>query len=106
MRGQDEARRHLLTLMRYGDQRGDDWADIIDFLTMHPEAASSAAARRDRRKRPMGRTPTGDGNACWSPPWRARHQWIRHPRREGRDGFAMTIGVTVREYRELEAGLR
>ena len=25
-------------LMSYRDQTGDDWADIIDFLTMHPEA--------------------------------------------------------------------
>ena len=25
-------------LMRYRDQNGQDWADIIDFLTMHPEA--------------------------------------------------------------------
>jgi hypothetical protein len=24
--------------MRYRDARGDDWADIIDFLTMHPDA--------------------------------------------------------------------
>ena len=24
-------------LMRYRDERGDDWADIIDMLTMHPE---------------------------------------------------------------------
>jgi hypothetical protein len=24
-------------LMRYLDDRGDDWADIIDMLTMHPE---------------------------------------------------------------------
>jgi hypothetical protein len=24
--------------MRYCDQNGDDWADIIDMLTMHPEA--------------------------------------------------------------------
>ena len=23
--------------MRYRDARGDDWADIIDMLTMHPE---------------------------------------------------------------------
>ena len=23
--------------MRYRDERGDDWADIIDMLTMHPE---------------------------------------------------------------------
>ena len=25
-------------LMRYRDQNGQDWADIIDFLMMHPEA--------------------------------------------------------------------
>ena len=25
-------------LLRYRDGRADDWADIIDFLTMHPEA--------------------------------------------------------------------
>jgi hypothetical protein len=25
-------------LLRYRDWRGDDWADIIDVLTMHPEA--------------------------------------------------------------------
>jgi len=25
-------------LMRYRDERGHDWADIIDMLTMHPEA--------------------------------------------------------------------
>jgi hypothetical protein len=24
-------------LMRHRDQTGDDWADIIDFLSMHPE---------------------------------------------------------------------
>jgi hypothetical protein len=24
--------------MRYRDQKGQDWADIIDFLTMHPDA--------------------------------------------------------------------
>ena len=24
-------------LMRYRDKRGDDWADIIDMLTMYPE---------------------------------------------------------------------
>jgi hypothetical protein len=24
--------------MRYRDERGDDWADIIDMLTMHAEA--------------------------------------------------------------------
>ena len=25
-------------LLRYRDRRGDDWANIIDMLTMHPEA--------------------------------------------------------------------
>ena len=25
-------------LLRYRDRRADDWADIIDMLTMHPEA--------------------------------------------------------------------
>jgi hypothetical protein len=25
-------------LIRYRDQNGQDWAHIIDFLTMHPEA--------------------------------------------------------------------
>jgi hypothetical protein len=24
--------------MRYRDQNGEDWADIVDFLTMWPEA--------------------------------------------------------------------
>jgi hypothetical protein len=30
-------------LMRYRDQNGQDWADIIDFLTMHPEARRQVA---------------------------------------------------------------
>jgi hypothetical protein len=25
-------------LMRYRDQNGQDWADVIDFLTMYPDA--------------------------------------------------------------------
>jgi hypothetical protein len=29
--------RNASRLLRYGDERGDDWADIIDMLTMHPE---------------------------------------------------------------------
>ncbi len=35
----DQANRDAiaLRLMRYRDGRGDDWADIIDMLTMHPE---------------------------------------------------------------------
>src|SRR6266487_1876179 len=36
----DQADRDAISsrLMRYRDGRGDDWADIIDMLTMHPEA--------------------------------------------------------------------
>ena len=35
----DQADRDAIAsrLMRYRDQNGQDWADIIDFLTMHPE---------------------------------------------------------------------
>jgi len=36
----DQANRDAIAsqLMRHRDGRGDDWADIIDVLTMHPEA--------------------------------------------------------------------
>ena len=36
----DQADRDAISsrLMRYRDERGDDWADIIDMLTVHPEA--------------------------------------------------------------------
>jgi hypothetical protein len=36
----DQADRDAISsrLMRYRDQNGDDWADIIDFLTMYPDA--------------------------------------------------------------------
>ena len=35
----DQANRDAIAsqLLRYRDQRGNDWADIIDLLTMHPE---------------------------------------------------------------------
>jgi hypothetical protein len=29
--------------MRYRDQNGQDWADIIDFLTMYPDARRQIA---------------------------------------------------------------
>jgi len=37
---QDQADRDAVSsqLLRYRDGHGDDWADIIDMLTMHPEA--------------------------------------------------------------------
>jgi hypothetical protein len=36
----DQADRDAISslLMRYRDARGDDWADIIDMLTLQPEA--------------------------------------------------------------------
>ena len=36
----DQADRDAVSsqLLRYHDERGDDWADIIDFLTMWPDA--------------------------------------------------------------------
>jgi hypothetical protein len=36
----DQADRDAISsrLMRYRDQNGQDWADIVDYLTMHPEA--------------------------------------------------------------------
>jgi hypothetical protein len=42
-KARDDLRRVLIRdqadrLMRYRDQNGQDWADIIDFLTMYPEA--------------------------------------------------------------------
>ena len=41
----DQADRDAIAsqLLRYRDGRGDDWADIIDMLTMHPEARRKAA---------------------------------------------------------------
>jgi hypothetical protein len=41
----DQADRDAISsrLMRCRDQNGQDWADIIDFLTMHPEARRRVA---------------------------------------------------------------
>jgi hypothetical protein len=41
----DQADRDAIAsqLMRYRDQNGQDWADIIDFLTMYPEARRRVA---------------------------------------------------------------
>jgi hypothetical protein len=35
----DQADRDAIAsrLLRYRDERGNDWADIIDMMTMHPE---------------------------------------------------------------------
>jgi hypothetical protein len=41
----DQAERDAIAsrLMRYRDQNGQDWADIIDFLTMYPDARRRVA---------------------------------------------------------------
>jgi hypothetical protein len=41
----DQAERDAISsrLLRYRDQNGQDWADIIDMLTMHPEARRRVA---------------------------------------------------------------
>ena len=54
----DQADRDAIAsrLMRYRDQNGQDWADIIDFLTMHPEARRKVA--RCWRRSTQGPYPT------------------------------------------------
>jgi hypothetical protein len=41
----DQADRDAISsqLLRYRDERGDDWADIIDMLTLHPEERQRVA---------------------------------------------------------------
>jgi hypothetical protein len=41
----DQADRDAIAsrLMRYRDQNGQDWADIIDMMTMHPEERRKVA---------------------------------------------------------------
>jgi hypothetical protein len=41
----DQADRDAISsrLMRYRDQNGQGWADVIDFLTMYPEARRRVA---------------------------------------------------------------
>ena len=56
----DQANRDAVSsqLLRYRDETGDDWADIIDFLTMHSEARRRVARALGeidaRRKDPEG----------------------------------------------------
>jgi hypothetical protein len=55
----DQADRDAISsrLMRYRDQSGQDWADIIDFLTMYPDA-------RRRVVRMLGEIEAGDSDAA------------------------------------------
>ena len=50
-------------LMRYRDQNGQDWADIIDFLTMYPDARRRASVgfrgANPRRPRTSRRSANG-----------------------------------------------
>jgi hypothetical protein len=45
VRFHDQADRDAVAsqLLRYRDGHGDDWADIINFLTMHPDARRKVA---------------------------------------------------------------
>jgi hypothetical protein len=54
----DQADRDAISssLMRYGDERGDDWADIIDILTMHPEARRKVVRCSVKSKQPRAAT--------------------------------------------------
>ena len=49
----DHAHRDAIAsrLMRYRDQNGQDWADIIDFLTMYPDARRRVARLLGRSRR-------------------------------------------------------
>jgi hypothetical protein len=38
-------------LLRYGDERGDGWADVIDMLTMHPDEHDDSLGWRQRSTR-------------------------------------------------------
>jgi hypothetical protein len=55
----DQADRDAIAsqLLRYRDERGDDLADIIDMLTMHPEARRTVV--RMWNVRPLGYSPEG-----------------------------------------------
>jgi hypothetical protein len=50
----DQADRDAIAshLLHYRDKRGDDWADIIDMLTMHPEARRKVARLLGEMKPP------------------------------------------------------
>jgi hypothetical protein len=50
---QARPRRDCVTPAPYRDRRGDEWADIIDMLTVHPEA-------RCRVTRILGEIETND----------------------------------------------
>jgi hypothetical protein len=58
--------------LRYPAEQGDDWADIIDMLTMHPGGATESVSptRRDSKPRNRSRSPVlpvaltcGDANS-------------------------------------------
>jgi hypothetical protein len=65
-------------LMRYRDQNGDDWAEIIDMLTMDPEDSVESFGCWRRSKQPRGH---GDSAKL------LREQW--------RDGAPSTVLVSA-----------
>ena len=48
-------------LLRYRDGRGDEWADIIDFLTMHPDARRQVVRMLAEIQSAEGLTIVADG---------------------------------------------
>jgi hypothetical protein len=57
----DQADRDAISsrLMRYRDENGQDWADIIDFLTMWPEARRRVARLLGERRGKVVQTWSG-----------------------------------------------
>jgi len=55
----DQADRDAISsqLLRYRDERGNDWADIIDMLTMYPAAQRQLARLLARSTRSIGVSP-------------------------------------------------
>jgi DNA-binding XRE family transcriptional regulator len=79
--------------MRYRDENGQDWADIIDFLTMYPDS-------RPRVVQVLGEIEAAKPTLAAYPGMMQRAR-----RREGLRvcHAAWLVGVSVREYREIEA---
>jgi hypothetical protein len=64
----DQAERDAIAsrLLRYRDGHGDDWADIIDMLTMHPEARRKDPDQRRRVVRLLGELEAGMSEGPWT----------------------------------------
>jgi hypothetical protein len=54
IRDEDDRDAIATRLMRYRDENGQRWADIIDFLTMYPDARRQVARLRSEPTRIQG----------------------------------------------------